>query len=187
LPGRVSKSAGGSASGVVRDIDEIDPDSNLAIPSPDTGELGVETGYDTSRLSITVGVSASGFQRLGIPANEVPLDLIPISFDHIRSAEMGEVWMSTTPPLRVEDVAVLAADPEDVPEAAMLLETHPHRVWLEILREIITHDAFGADRMDYLLRDSLHIGVAYGRFDHYRLIDTMRILPPPPQGRAPVS
>ena len=33
------------------------------------------------------------------------------------------------------------------------------------------------DRMDYLLRDSHHIGVAYGKFDHHRLIDTMRILP----------
>jgi HD superfamily phosphohydrolase len=34
--------------------------------------------------------------------------------------------------------------------------------------------------MDYLLRDSHHIGVAYGKFDHYRLIDTLRILPAPP-------
>ena len=31
--------------------------------------------------------------------------------------------------------------------------------------------------MDYLLRDSYHAGVAYGRFDHFRLIDTLRILP----------
>lgn len=46
-----------------------------------------------------------------------------------------------------------------------------------ILSEIITGDAFGADRMDYLLRDSLHVGVSYGRFDHFRLIDTLRILP----------
>ncbi|MDV7389865.1 hypothetical protein RZS08_00870, partial [Arthrospira platensis SPKY1] len=36
--------------------------------------------------------------------------------------------------------------------------------------------------MDYLLRDSHHAGVAYGRFDHYRLIDTLRILPMPPSG-----
>ena len=43
--------------------------------------------------------------------------------------------------------------------------------------EIIGSDALGVDRMDYLLRDSHHAGVAYGRFDHYRLIDTMRILP----------
>ena len=34
--------------------------------------------------------------------------------------------------------------------------------------------------MDYLLRDSHHVGVAYGRFDHYRLIDTLRILPAHP-------
>lgn len=33
--------------------------------------------------------------------------------------------------------------------------------------------------MDYLLRDSLHAGVAYGRFDHFRLIDTLRFLPTP--------
>jgi len=31
--------------------------------------------------------------------------------------------------------------------------------------------------MGYLLRDSYHAGVAYGKFDHYRLIDTLRILP----------
>jgi hypothetical protein len=36
--------------------------------------------------------------------------------------------------------------------------------------------------MDYLLRDSHHVGVAYGRFDHYRLIDTLRILPVPASG-----
>jgi hypothetical protein len=33
--------------------------------------------------------------------------------------------------------------------------------------------------MDFLLRDSLHAGVAYGRFDHHRLIDSLRILPEP--------
>ena len=54
--------------------------------------------------------------------------------------------------------------------------------WETILAEIIVGDAFGADRMDYLLRDSYHAGVAYGRFDHFRLIDTLRILSPPPAG-----
>jgi HD superfamily phosphohydrolase len=46
-----------------------------------------------------------------------------------------------------------------------------------ILSEIITGDAFGVDRMDYLLRDSLHLGVAYGKFDHEKLIASLRILP----------
>ena len=36
--------------------------------------------------------------------------------------------------------------------------------------------------MDYLLRDSYHVGVPYGKFDHYRLIDTLRILPASPAG-----
>ena len=35
----------------------------------------------------------------------------------------------------------------------------------------------GVDRKDYLLRDSLHAGVVYGRIDQYRLIDTLRVLP----------
>jgi len=48
-----------------------------------------------------------------------------------------------------------------------------------LLCDIIVGDSFGADRMDYLLRDSYHAGVAYGRFDHYRLIDTIRFLPRP--------
>ncbi len=34
-----------------------------------------------------------------------------------------------------------------------------------------------ADRMDYLLRDSHHIGVQYGTFDLYRVIGTIRALP----------
>lgn len=50
-------------------------------------------------------------------------------------------------------------------------------LWDTILSEIITSDIFGADRIDFLLRDSHHLGVAYGKFDHHRLLDTLRILP----------
>ena len=46
-----------------------------------------------------------------------------------------------------------------------------------MLSDIITGNSFGADRIDYLLRDSHHAGVAYGRFDYHRLIQCMRILP----------
>jgi HD superfamily phosphohydrolase len=49
--------------------------------------------------------------------------------------------------------------------------------WESVLYEMIGGNVFGADRIDYLLRDSYHSGVAYGRFDHNRLIETMRILP----------
>ena len=53
--------------------------------------------------------------------------------------------------------------------------------WDDILCEIITGDVFGADRMDYLLRDSYHAGVTYGHFDLLRLIDTLRLLPGVPE------
>lgn len=49
--------------------------------------------------------------------------------------------------------------------------------WEAILSEVIIGDAFGVDRIDYLLRDAYHAGVAYGKFDHNRLVDSLRILP----------
>lgn len=52
-----------------------------------------------------------------------------------------------------------------------------------IISEIVVGDVFGADRMDYLIRDSRHTGVAYGTFDFERLISTLRLLPKPPEGR----
>ena len=45
----------------------------------------------------------------------------------------------------------------------------------QIWRDIITGQ-LDADRTDYLLRDSLHSGVDYGRFDWRRLIDCLRFV-----------
>ena len=55
-------------------------------------------------------------------------------------------------------------------------EENPEELWKEILSSIITSDLFGADRMDYLLRDSCHIGVPYGLVDKDRLVRSLRIL-----------
>ncbi len=96
-----------------------------------------------------------------------------ISREIILSDEMQQIWQSMTPPLRAEDVAKLAIGPNTDSD-------HKFSNWEAILSEIIVGDAFGVDRIDYLLRDSLHCGVPYGRFDHYRLIDTIRILPSSP-------
>lgn len=46
----------------------------------------------------------------------------------------------------------------------------------EFLNQILTGDLVGADRMDYLLRDSLHAGVSYGRFDLERVLDTLTVV-----------
>jgi len=104
-------------------------------------------------------------------------ELLPEGWDHERltieivfSEEMKKIWEQVTPPLRAEDIAKLAVGPKKYKDKAF-------SNWEAILSEIIIGDAFGVDRMDYLLRDSHHAGVAYGKFDHFRLIDTLRILP----------
>jgi uncharacterized protein len=103
--------------------------------------------------------------------------LLPHGYDHekltqdiIRCPEMQDIWKSMTPPLRCDDIIKLAVGPKKADP--LELDT-----WESILAEIIIGDAFGADRMDYLLRDSYHAGVEYGKFDHNRLINTLRILP----------
>lgn len=49
--------------------------------------------------------------------------------------------------------------------------------WERIVSELITGDFFGADRIDYLIRDAKSTGVAYGLFDYHQLIEMLRILP----------
>lgn len=107
-------------------------------------------------------------------------ELLPDGWNHeqltralIESDELQEIWNEVTPPLRCEDIVKLAIGPRSA-------EGLDFTDGQAILAEIITGDTFGVDRMDYLLRDSHHTGVAYGKFDHYRLIDTLRILEPPP-------
>lgn len=51
--------------------------------------------------------------------------------------------------------------------------------WERVLTQIITGDFFGADRIDYLLRDARSTGVSYGLFDYQQLIETLRVLPSP--------
>lgn len=112
--------------------------------------------------------------------------LLPDGWDHerltreiIHSPEMAEVWDGMRPKPDADDVVKLALGPGKVEKLKLGLSFDP---WEAILAEIIVGDVFGADRIDYLLRDSLHTGVAYGRFDHNRLIGTLRIIPGAPEG-----
>ena len=98
----------------------------------------------------------------------------------IRSDEMRAIWDGMRPLLVPEDIMKLAVGQKKAADLRF-------SAWESILSEIIVGDAFGVDRMDYLLRDSHHAGVAYGRFDHYRLVDTLRILALPAADRAQES
>jgi len=104
-------------------------------------------------------------------------DLLPEGWNHerlsrllIESDEMRAIWKKMVPPLEPEHIVKLAV-------GARKAKDLEFSKWEAILSEIIVGDSFGVDRIDYLLRDSHHTGVAYGKFDHYRLIDELRILP----------
>jgi HD superfamily phosphohydrolase len=106
-------------------------------------------------------------------------DLLPTGVKHeqitrelIESDLMKPVWDSMRPRPEPEDVVKVALGAEEA--KGLTLDT-----WEAILSEMVVGDVFGADRMDYLLRDSLHTGAPFGRFDVDRLIQAMRILPPP--------
>lgn len=106
-------------------------------------------------------------------------ELLPDGWTHERltreiilSEEMRKIWDRLTPAIRIDDIAKIAVGPKEAKGVKF-------STWEAILSEIVIGDAFGVDRMDYLLRDSHHSGVAYGRFDHFRLIDTMRLLQNP--------
>lgn len=108
-------------------------------------------------------------------------ELLPEGWTHehltwhlILGPEMKEIWDSIK--LSALDIAKISVGPK---KAAQIDKDVKFTAWESILSEIVVGDAFGVDRMDYLLRDSYHAGVSYGRFDHYRLIDTLRILPSP--------
>lgn len=109
-------------------------------------------------------------------------ELLPEGWDHeritteiIQAPAMHEVWEAMSPAPKPEHVAKLALGPSTVEKLHLPLSFSG---WEAILADMISGD-FGADRIDYLLRDSLHTGVAYGRFDHHRLIQTLRILTTP--------
>jgi len=109
-------------------------------------------------------------------------ELLPDGMSHenltralIVSDEKKKIWRSMTPRLDPLDIEKLAVGPKKANDLQFT-------TWESILSELIVGDAFGVDRIDYLLRDSYHAGVMYGRFDHYRLVDTLRVLPPPLSG-----
>ena len=106
-------------------------------------------------------------------------DLLPEGWDHermtaefIRKSEIADILGKSKPPISVEDVVDLAwqpgkrrkHEPDNMPG-----------IWPTLLNEIITGDTFGTDRVDYLLRDAYHAGVAYGRFDVHRLFGGLSV------------
>lgn len=91
---------------------------------------------------------------------------------------MADYWSELH--ITAEEVARLALGQKELTEQK--IQTNILDPLEDILSEIIVGNVFGADRMDYLLRDSYYAGVTYGHFEEKRLIDTLKILPSPNPG-----
>jgi len=107
-------------------------------------------------------------------------ELLPPGWNHerltaeiIRHSPIKDIFARYRPLVALEDVINLACDIKGrtryEPEFAL-------DAWGTLLNAIITDDTFGADRIDYLLRDARHAGVPYGNFDSSLLIDGLRIV-----------
>ena len=110
-------------------------------------------------------------------------ELLPTGWNHehitrmlIIDGPLSDTIEDMRPRISSDDVLKIAVNPSILSPSEAESLTH----WEAIVSEIISGPVFGADRMDYLLRDSHHTGVAYGRYDQHRLVDTIRILPAPP-------
>lgn len=69
------------------DIDEINPQTDPALATSETGELGVTPGYDTAGLTITLGLSTTGYAALGLSSS--PADLHPINWTGFGEAPLN--------------------------------------------------------------------------------------------------
>jgi HD superfamily phosphohydrolase len=112
--------------------------------------------------------------------------LLPDGWDHerltaemIKNSEIAGILKQDRPSIEPEDVIDVAWDAKERAKADPTIELSP---WKTLLNQIICGDTFGADRIDYLLRDSLHAGVVYGRFDPDRLISGLTVVVDPQDG-----
>ena len=77
------------------DVDELAPEAPKDQPTSETGELGFVDKFDRYHLTVTVGFSASAYDKLGVAAGDRPQDLIPIPWsalgDTPDQAEQGDL------------------------------------------------------------------------------------------------
>lgn len=70
-------------------------DADPGVAPLETGELGYEKHHDRAHLTITVGFSTTGYDKLGIAATDRPADLIPIPWAQLADtpdvADAGDI------------------------------------------------------------------------------------------------
>jgi HD superfamily phosphohydrolase len=89
----------------------------------------------------------------------------------IESPLLKPLWQE----VRLEDVLKMSVGEKKLKE--LKPSTPSFSSWEKVLAQTISGDFFGADRIDYLLRDAQCTGVAYGLIDYHQLIEMLCILP----------
>ncbi len=84
----------------------------------------------------------------------------------IQSKELSAIWRELGPQAE-----------SDIVKLALSQSAGPLSAFEKLLAQTITEDNFGADRIDYLIRDAHYTGAGYGNFDYRQLIDSLRVLP----------
>lgn len=96
----------------------------------------------------------------------------------IESEHLGPIWakLSACFPGRdiIGDILKMAIGEKKLIEMGVAL---PFSQVESVLSQVVTGDFFGADRIDYLLRDAQCTGVSYGLFDYHQLIEMLCVLP----------
>jgi HD superfamily phosphohydrolase len=159
-----------------RVFDVLTKDANVTDPIKDmVPDLGNRSALTYWKRVVRMAALCHDIGHL--PFSHAADQLLPPGWNHerlsralIEGPEMRAIWEDMVPPLKPEHVVKVALGPKEAKDVQFTK-------WETILSDIIVGDAFGVDRIDYLLRDSHHTGVAYGKFDHYRLVDELRILP----------
>lgn len=92
----------------------------------------------------------------------------------IASEELRPLWKKVANRDVEGDVIKMALGKEKLGE---LFPEKTLTPWEEVLSDIIAGDFFGADRIDYLLRDAKSTGLSYGLFDYNQLIEMLALIP----------
>lgn len=99
-----------------------------------------------------------------------------MTYNIIRSDFLKQVWQMA-PQLEgrniVDDVTKIALGEQKILSMGVDMSFSS---WERVLSKIIIADYFGADRIDYLLRDAFFTGVSHGMIDHYQMVASLRIL-----------
>ncbi len=96
----------------------------------------------------------------------------------IASPQMQPIWKALEihfpgrDPLN--DILKMAVGEKKLLEMEIALPFSPLE---RVLSQVVTGDFFGADRIDYLLRDAQCTGVSYGLFDYHQMIEMLCIVP----------